>query len=133
MKGYKKPSKFNFVTLTIVLVLLAVAYVAVQFIPPYWRKYRVKEILANAAAKVYPRRRNPSDELLERVRDKTIRQMREVGIDDDGLEVEFQIYPSQVTVVATYRELINHPLVNKTTTLNFRPHNAAKGGLLTKQ
>ena len=48
--SYKRPSKINVVSVLVILVLLAGLYSLIQFGPPYWRKWKVKEILSSSAS-----------------------------------------------------------------------------------
>jgi hypothetical protein len=122
---YKKPRKFNFVSFLLILMAIALAYVAFQFIPPYYRKWKVKGLLADAANGIYRRRfvTGPAEtEYLSQVQTKALNRLRnEGGIEDTALTVRAYKDKNTATVSADYRERITHPFVGKTTVLRFRP------------
>jgi hypothetical protein len=128
--SYKRPSKINAVSVLVAVVLLAGLYSLIQFGPPYWRKWKVKEILSSSASQAFKRRRHPDEEILQKIKDDTVREIHAAGVDDPSVRVTIDINEQQATVAAEYHERINHPLVKKTTMLTFRPHSTAKGGAL---
>lgn len=123
--AYKKPRKFNFVTFLLLLLAIAMAYVAFQFIPPYYRKWKVKGLLADSVNSMYRRRfiTGPAEaEYLSEVQTKALDRLRnEGGIEDKALTVRAYKDKKTATVAADYRERIAHPFVGKTTVLHFRP------------
>jgi hypothetical protein len=123
-KSYDKPRRVNAVSVIIFLMLAAALYAAVQFGPPYYRKWKSSGILSEAANRVYPKRNVPADassEFFEKVRGETAARLRELGIGDPGLRVLIEASPARVGVSAEYVEIIKHPLVGKITTLSFAP------------
>lgn len=129
VEGYEKPGKLNAVSIFIVLIILAAGYSLVQFGPPYYRKWKVKGVLSEAANKVYPRRFVTGETesiMLEEIRTWTYKEMRRVGVKDPGLQVDVNKNADVIGAGADYRERINHPVVKKTTTLHFRPYNTIK-------
>jgi hypothetical protein len=132
-KSYDKPRRVNAVSVIIFLMLAAALYAAVQFGPPYYRKWKSSGILSEAANKVYPKRLLPADlsaEFTEKVRADTAAQLRGLGISDPGLRVLVEVVGGRVSVSAEYVEIIKHPFVGKITTLSFAPRADidAKGG-----
>lgn len=123
--SYKKPRKFNFVSFLMILAAIAVAYVAFQFIPPYYRKWKVKGLLAESVNAMYRRRfitGHAETEYLSQVQNKALNRLRnEGGIQDTALTVRAYKDKNTATVSADYRERITHPFVGKTTVLHFRP------------
>jgi hypothetical protein len=123
---YKKPRKLNFVSFLLFLVALALIYLAVQFGPPYWRKWQVKGVLAESANAIYPKRFLAGDTaygFMSKVQQDTIKRLRnECGIEDKGLTVSVHKDRVNITVGADYRERINHPFVGQSTVLHFRPY-----------
>lgn len=128
--SYKRPSKINVVSILITLILLSGLYALIQFGPPYWRKWKVKEVLSSSASQAFKLRRQPSEEVLSKIKEDTAQKIRAAGVDDPSVRVIIDVNEQQATVRAEYREQINHPLVKKTTTLTFRPYSTAKGGTL---
>jgi hypothetical protein len=123
--SYKKPRKFNFISLLMILVAIAVGYVVIQFLPSYYRKWKAKGVLAEAANSIYPRRfisGMASTEFMSKIQTDALNRLRnEVGIEDTGMTVRAYKDKDNATVSADYRERINHPFVGKTTVLHFRP------------
>jgi len=122
VSSYKQPRKLNFVSMLFLLAGLAGVYSLIQFGPPYWRKWKVKEVLSEAANKVYPKRMNTDGEFVRQTEKVTVREIRAAGVEDPGLRVEIRLEPRvRITALAEYDEVIRHPLVGKSTTLHFRP------------
>jgi len=120
--GYKQPRKLNPVSLFFFLLGFVAIYGLIQFGPPYWRKWSIKEVLADAANRIYPRRFNATDDFISQVERETTKKIRAAGVQDPSLRVEISVAKGvRITAAADYREVIRHPLVNKTTTLVFRP------------
>jgi hypothetical protein len=125
MKGYKKPRRFNLVSFLLIVAAIAAIYCVFQFGPPYWRKWKVKEVLSNNASRLYPKRllvvAGTANELVEEIRKRTADDLRSAGVEDPGLRVNITVANGQIVVSADYRERIRHPFVGKSTTLRFHP------------
>jgi hypothetical protein len=124
MARYVKPRKFNIVSFLLLLIAAAGIYSAVQFVPPYYRKWKAQGVISEAANKVYPRRmlEGGGETFITQIRDETERQLRDIGIKDPTLRITIEKSLAQVSVSAEYIEIVKHPLVNKQTTMTFRPH-----------
>jgi hypothetical protein len=121
MANYKQPSKINAVSVFLLLMLAAAVYAIIQYGPPYWRTYKVKEILDQAATKCRGNRK-PNDEKLDQLeQDSEKRIIDEAGIEDTNVRVRISVGPKEVTVSATYVEQVRHWFVSKVSTLNFKP------------
>lgn len=130
MKGYKQPRKFNVVSFLLIVAAIAIVYCLFQFGPPYWRKWKVKEVLSNNAARLYPKRMlivaGTAAALVEETRKRTADDLRSAGVKDPGLRVNISVANGEIVVSADYRERIRHPFVGKTTTLRFHPRAAVQ-------
>lgn len=121
----ERPSRINAVSVIFFLVLSAGLYSAVQFGPPYYRKWKSAGVLSETANKVYSRRAATGDgaeEFIEKVRAEMTAQLREIGISDPGLRLTIDRSAAHVGVTAEYVEIVKHPFVGKITTLSFAPH-----------
>jgi hypothetical protein len=121
---YSQPRKINFVSILVWLFLGALVYSGVQFGPPYYRSFKAKEVLSEAAASIYPKRMlTGSDEieLLAQVEQRAASKMKEIGVLDPGLRVIARKTSSEITVEAHYGELVKHPFITRTTRLGFDP------------
>lgn len=121
MGNYKQPSKLNVVSIFLLLLLATVVYVAIQYGPPYWRTYKVKEILDQVATKCRGNRVPTDDKLDKLEQDAEARILDEAGVADNNVRVQINIGGQEVTVSATYTEQVKHWLVKKVSTLHFKP------------
>jgi len=122
MARMKQPGRVNLVSLAVVLLLGAAAYGAVKFGPVYWRRFKVKSVLSESINRYYRlARRNQADEV-DALRAEIIGRIRKLGVEDAGLQVEFEKLADEVRATATYREVIRHPFVKRDTTLHLRPY-----------
>jgi hypothetical protein len=126
MGRYKAPRKFNFISIIVGIAVLGGLYSAVRFGPVYYRKWQVKSVLSEAAAKAHAKRVfNPKiDDGPEQVGvivEWTEDKLRKLGVTDATMSVTIYDGEDGITAKAQYIERIKHPLVNKTTTLYFRP------------
>lgn len=128
-QSYKKPRKLNFVSILVILVLFSIVYSVIQFGPPYWRKWKSKEILSECTSKIYVKRFVPTDTLspfLEKVQQEAMKKLRSIGIEDPGLKVNLHKDDEEIMAEAEYVERIKHPLIGKYTNLRFRPFNVVE-------
>ena len=125
MADVKQPRKLNVVSFLLLAAVMAALYSAVKFGPAYWRKWKVQGVLSATANVIYPRRRDVAAGTadLRQVREDTVRQLRELGITDPALRVDFSANAREIIVSADYQEQVTHPFVNKTTSLHFHPQN----------
>jgi len=118
MSSYKKPGKINVVSVLIFLALAAAAYAGVRFGPPYYRKWKVKSVLDETTVE-YIARRARGASFAKQLEEKAERKISALGVADPGLRVQIYDRDREVTTTCSYRVVINHPFVNKATTLNF--------------
>ncbi len=125
MGKYDQPSKINFVSITVFLILAGSIYAGVQFAPVYYRQYQTKGVLSDAGNKLYPRRASLETEdgmaFVNEVEQATVKRLHELGIVDTALYVKIQKVGDRAVVTANYQEVIRHPLVNKPTIMRLAP------------
>ncbi len=121
MARYKQPSKINAVSVFLLLLAAAIAYLLIQYGPPYWRTYKVKEILDQMATRCRGNR-VPKDDALDKMEQEAEQRiLDEAGIKDNNVRVVINIGAQEVTVTANYTEEVKHWLVKKVSTLHFKP------------
>lgn len=118
MGRYKQPRQLNLVSFLLLVLVIAAAYGAWKFGPPYLRMFRVKEALGHAASAFLAR----PDADLYGLRARTEQHIRDTGIEDASVRVDFKSNGGGwVTVTASYQEIVRHPWVHKVTVLRFSP------------
>ncbi len=122
MAKINKPSRINAVSVTVVLIILAIGYSLVQFGPAYLRKWEVRSSLDGFLMEYYQKRHVDDqhlgkflDDLTERAEDK----LYAIGIDDKELTVDFDRQGPTLMATTSYEEVIRHPLINKVTRLRY--------------
>jgi hypothetical protein len=110
------------------LALAAAVYSVIQFGPVYYRKWKAKGVLSDAVSRAYPRRHSLQTpegmQFLSKLQDETVQKLRQLGIQDGGMYVRVEKTGKEIRAQAVYTEIVRHPLVNKSTTLHFRPSNS---------
>lgn len=126
----KGPSRFNSVTLLLILVFAAGGYWVWKFFPHYFRAWQVDHILADGASQSYkisrmtePLQSRSRTELVETMRTK----INALGIEDPDLAVGLDFQGELVTVTADYSVQVNHPVADKVTIMSM--HRVANGDL----
>jgi hypothetical protein len=129
-QSYKKPSKLNAVSLIVILGLAALAYCGFKFSPAYYRKWKARGIISETAHKIYPKRAVAEEtEFFDEVKKQAVAELRNLGIEDPALRIDFQRSPQEVTATASYTEVVKHPF-DKSTTLDFRVEERVEKGNL---
>jgi hypothetical protein len=116
---YDKPSRLNLVSVVFFLLLAGAAYGAIQFGPPYYRRWKAAGVLSESVSKYYADRLKPGDEGQIRVRTELLAKLKEVGIADPAVQTSFRKAQTAVSIDVTYHEVVKHWFVDKTTTLEF--------------
>jgi hypothetical protein len=123
MGRYKKPRRLNPISFVLILALLGCGYAGWKFGPPYWRKWRVKRLIDEAANWGYKRRGALGSEpsMMDTLRERTRRQIRSAGVVDPSLRIHIKVDRQRIWVSAEYNELIQHLFIKKPTKLHFQP------------
>ena len=113
--AYKSPSRLNWLTVVIILLVAAGIYAAVKFGPPYWTQYKVDEILTDTAFQAIDLASSSVDRRADREQalcDKARARIVDLGIEADRLEVYFEDDVSAVH--ADYSVVVDHPVMRST-------------------
>ena len=119
---YKRPSRINIVSFTLLLGALAGLYAVAQFGPVYYRRWKAAAAVTDIANKLYAFRMRPAAGDLDpqtMLRKDLLDQFREIGIDETTVRSNLQQSSSSARVQVTYTEVVRHPLLDKTTTMVF--------------
>jgi hypothetical protein len=121
MANYKQPRTFNWVSVPIYALLLALVYCGVKFVPPYWRNMKVDEVVRSAVNEYWSMTRGAASyDAPEELHDRIEKQIRELGVDDPKLDLIFERDGDDLRVTANYAVVVPHWFVDRTTTLKFR-------------
>jgi hypothetical protein len=126
---YDKPSRFNLVSFIFFLVVAGLVYGAIQFGPPYYRRWKAAAVISEMVNRFYADRLKGGDastEVQNHIRTELLSKFKEVGIDDPAVQTTFRKSATAVSIDATYHEVVKHWFVNKTTTLEFTVSEEAK-------
>jgi len=126
---FDKPSRLNLVSFIVFLALAAGVYSAIQFGPAYYRRWKAAGVVSEMVSKFFGERLKGgegSTEVENRLRPELLTRLKEVGIDDTTVQATFRKSITAVSIEVAYREVIRHPFVNKTTTLEFTISEDAK-------
>ena len=112
----------NIVTIFLTLVLAAGIYGAVQFGPIYYRKWQVKSVLSDLTKSRLTDESGQTSvgEKVRQIQEFAKMRIRKLEVKDPGLQVTITATETRVEAAASYREVVKHPWINKTTTLYFR-------------
>ena len=117
--SYGQPSRINFVSMTFFVALAAAIYGGIQYGPAYWRKYKVQEVLDEFANKCRGRR-TPDGAVVRSYEEAAARSIEALGI-PAPVRVRVTIEDTQVVVAADYTEVIVHPLIKRSSRIEFHP------------
>ena len=118
---YKKPGRLNVVSFLFLVAGIAGLYWAVQFGPAYYRRWQAAGVVSDIGNKLYAARmRGPESDAA--LRQELATRLGELGIDETTVQPAIQKSTTAVDLTVTYREVIRHPLIDKTSTLTFTLH-----------
>ncbi len=116
--AYRKPRRFNLVSIFMLLVLVAAVYLGYKFVPVYWQARQVDEELDNIkmrGATFY----RLADEYRQREADAivnlSIAKLHEMGLDDQpGQPIQVWFSPDYTELHARYQVIVQHPFGKQT-------------------
>jgi len=105
--SYAKPSRFNSVTITLLLLAIAGGYWMWRFFPAYFDAWSVDHLLKEASSTMYrlnrlkePLRTTEMKKSLDKLR---VDIMKKGNVTDPDLDVQLEIDGNLATVTATYQ------------------------------
>jgi|GEM_PF-3748509 hypothetical protein len=122
MAKIEKPSRINAVSVTVVLIILGLAYTGVQFGPGYLRKWEARSSLDGFLMEYYRKRHVDDkhlDKFLEDLSERAEDKLYQIGIDDQDLIVDFDRQGDTLIATTSYEEVVRHPLINKVTRIRY--------------
>ena len=93
-----------------------------QFGPIYYRKWQVKSVLSDLTKSRLTDESGQTSvgEKVRQIQEFAKMRIRKLEVKDPGLQVTITATETRVEAAASYREVVKHPWINKTTTLYFR-------------
>jgi len=122
MAHYKQPRKFNWVSVPIYAVLIALAYCGIKFMPPYWRNMKVDEAVRSTVNEYWSATRGASSyDAPPEIRERFERKIRDLGVDDPKVEIVFERDGEDLRVTVRYEVVVTHLFTSRTTAMRFAP------------
>ena len=108
---YKRPSRINVVSVTLVLALALGAYAAYQFLPLYFMKQEVYRVLQETSSAFLGRRNYYVQEKDGRdaLRRKMEADLRNLGVTDPDLETWLEVDRNEARFGAVYSQWVEWP------------------------
>ena len=131
---HRKPRSINLVSIGLVLLLAAGVYAGWKFIPVYYQAWKVDEILSELKNEASDLRTSTlsgasAGEFAAGICDRAVQRIHELGIiDQPDFPVRVEFSAGYADLIAHYRVVVTHPLVHKTTTIDFARTIAVPGG-----
>jgi len=116
------PSRLNWFTVLLALLLAAGAYGVWKFLPHYYSAWMVDHALADAAAQCYKIANygaGQESKLRTLEAETKTKLVNTVGITDPDLVVNIRVEAKKAYASAIYRVVVVHPKINKQTVLKF--------------
>jgi hypothetical protein len=109
---YKKPRRINVVSVTLLLLLLALGYAAWQWAPLYFERHEAYRVLQETGSKIAGRAGfyAQDEEAREELRRTMQRQLVEAGIDDPRIETWIEIEGKELRLGVVYSAWFEWPL-----------------------
>jgi hypothetical protein len=118
--AYTRPRRVNVMTVLLVVVVVLGVYLGVKFVPAYWNRYKVDEVLTDIAFQAIDLRLATPDARYDREQAlvaKARERIAALGIDAEDLDVYFD--PEMSTVHADYTVVVDLVVLDPTV-LDFR-------------
>ncbi len=121
MTSYSQPRRVNFVSVFLLLCVLAGGYAAWKFVPVYWQARKVDEALDETVAEAADfsiRNEDVRQKQGEKILNEAVARLHEMGIEDHA-EQPLEVWwgDNYDTIHAKYRVIVEHPAILKPTVL----------------
>jgi hypothetical protein len=128
---YRKPGKINAVSVTMLLILGAMAYVGYALWPVVSLRLRVKSELEDVLPNFWRVNLRPEDyarqEIL-RMKNDLMVKLPQLGVKDRKLAVVFERGKKRVAIEAHFSTTVTFPVLNKTRTFQLAPRAETDAG-----
>jgi len=121
---YRKPKKINAVSITLLLIASAIAYVIYSMWPVVTLRLRVKSELEDILPNFYRVNLRPEDYArteIARMKKELLAKLPKIGVKDKNLEVVFDRGKKRVGIEARFSTTVTFPVLNKTRTFRLTP------------
>ena len=117
------PRKITLAKLLTLVGILSAVYFGFTFVPPYWRYYQAKEVMAEGANKGYSHRRQGDE--WDEIRDKMMHEVRvalenHLKVEPSDLHVEMTHKKGDAIIKASWTDRTKWPFLSKRTALKFK-------------
>lgn len=121
---YRQPKKINPVSITLLLIVSAIAYVIYSVWPVVTLRLRVKSELEDTLPNFYRVNLRPEDYArteIARMKKELLAKLPKIGVKDKNLEVIFNRGKKRVSIEARFSTTVTFPVLNKTRTFQLAP------------
>ena len=121
---YRKPAKINVVSVTLLLIVGAIAYVIYSVWPVVTLRLRVKSELEDVLPNLYRVNLRPDDYArveIARMKKELTAKLPKIGVKDKNLELVFERGKKRVAIEARFSTTVTFPVLNKTRTFQLSP------------
>jgi hypothetical protein len=121
---YRKPKKINAVSITLLLIVGAIAYVIYSLWPAVTLRLRVKAELEDVLPNFYRVNLRPEDYArteIARMKKELLAKLPKIGVKDKQLEVIFDRNKKTVAMEARFKTTLTIPVIEKTIVVGLRP------------
>jgi hypothetical protein len=119
---YRKPRKLNWVTILVLIVLVGGGYFAVKYVPVYWQRHKVEEILVDVGMQSADLPDLNDKDLAaeeERLLEEARTRIQALGVGGpDGVDLDVSYDPDYTYISASYSVTVNH-VIGKPHVLKF--------------
>jgi hypothetical protein len=121
---YRKPSKVNVVSFTLLLIVGIFAYLVYSVWPVVTLRLRVKSELEDVLPNFWRVNLRPEDYArteIARMKRELLEKLPRLGVRDKKLEVVFERGKKRVAIEARFSSSVTFPVLNKTRTFQLSP------------
>ena len=121
---YRKPNKINAVSITMLLIVGAIAYVIYSLWPMVTLRLRVKSELEDVLPNFYRVNLRPEDYArteIARMKKELMVKLPQIGVKDKNLQLIFDRGKKRVGIEARFSTNVTFPVLNKTRTFQLAP------------
>lgn len=120
---HKSPRRITLASVLLVVLLVTATYLALTFVPHWWRYYKASDVMTDEAQKAYSKRREQhswgqiQSSVFAQVKSELLAVLK---IPEEQLHLEVEKRHGEIYVTASWQTIARWPLVGKTTRLTFK-------------